>query len=217
MKTDIGYFIDIERLIRWTFDNDALFGDGPEYIAGDSFLKNWRRYEDFPRDDSIELINANLKKDELSFQKINIAQLMICINNAKDHNRGKEANLCPITSTGKKVITMLLLGRLLDGKNKNGFFTATKEKDVDVYEYLSQTAKFPNKKTIAYYYFPGRTVSFNQLCELSKSYQNGITSKGIYRGLLRLMDIGLVECVDKDKDLYKLSFAGCEKFLEKNK
>lgn len=217
MKTDIGYFIDIERLIRWTFENATLFGDGPEYIAGESVLKNWRRYEDFPRDDSIELINVNVKKDEQPFRKINIAQLMICINNAKDHNRGKKTDLCSITSTGKKVITMLLLGRLLDGKNKEGYFTATKEKDTDVYEYLTQTARVPNKKTIAYYYFPGRTVSFNQLCALSKSYKNGITSKGIYGGLERLIKIGLVECVDKDKDLYKLSFEGCEKFLEKNR
>lgn len=217
MKTDIGYFIDIERLIRWTYENATLFGGDSKNIASMSMLKNWRRYEDFPGDGSIELINTNLKKDEKTFRKINIAQLMICINNAKDHNRGKQADLCAITSTGKKVVTMLLLGRLLDGKSKEGYFTATKEKDIDVYEYLTQTARFPNNKTEAYYYFPGRAVSFEQLCKLSKGYKNGITSRGIYSGLLRLIDIGLVERVSESKDLYKLSFDGCEKFLEENK
>ena len=216
MKKDIGYFMDIERFVQWTYKHNSCFGSTEENDRGKTTRTNWRIYKDFPKDENIEFVNDNLVNGESPFEKINIADMMICINNAKDHNRGNCAELSSITCTGKKVMTILLLGRILDWGNEDGFLTVSKDKHNEVYTYLANFTNRP-KNVRKYFYLPGRTVSFKQLCELSNNYKNGITSRGIHSGLMRLMDIELVECVDKDKDLYKLSFEGCRKFLERNK
>lgn len=207
MKKDIGYFIDIERLIQWTYHNPG--------VVPDRTMRYWRNYKKFPSDDSIDQINRNLPEDE-KFKKINIAELMICINNAKDHNRGNKSDLVAITSTAKKVITMMLLGRIVDWGGKDSALNITEEKHNDVYKYLSQfTVKSTGGGMDVYHYIPGRTVSFNQLCEFSKCYKNGMTSQGISYGLKKLCEIKLVECVGQD--LYKLNFDGCMEFLNQNK
>ena len=220
MKKDIGYFIDIERLIKWIHANRELVKEllwDKGNTEEPNRIKKWKRYENFLSDYYLGLINDSLAEKEKKFEKINIAELMVCINNAKDHNRGnRHSELSPITSTGKKVMTMLLLGRIIDWAGEDGCFQTTEDNHPEVFAYLASFSSRP-KKNGKYYYFPGRTVSYNQLCEFSKDYKNGITSRGIYGGLMRLVDIGLVECVDKEKELYKLSFEGCKKFLEKNK
>lgn len=210
----MDYFIDIERFIKWTNNNKKKFGSVETHDFGENTLKKWRRYEVLPDRGSLETVNKILDKGEKSFERINIADMLICVNNAKDHNRGKNVELTSITSTGKKVMTLFLLGRILDGKNENGFLIASKEKDRGVYEYLDRISQ-GNQSSKRYYYLPGRTVSYKQLCDLSKDYKNGVTTQGIYIGLLFLQEIGLIECVGKD--LYKLSFDGCKEFLEKNK
>ncbi len=65
-------------------------------------------------------------------------------------------------------------------------------------------------------YIPGRTVSYTQLCKLSKRYANHITEIGICGGLEDLINRKLIEECDKENRLYKLSFEGCKNFLDTN-
>ena len=214
--SELGFFIDIERFIKWTYSHEDLFGSDFSKDFGENTVKKWRRDEVLPSETSIKKANRSLREGEKAFDKINIAELMICINNAKDHNRGKNTELMSVTSTGKKIMTLLLLGRTVDDKKDNGFLTASINKDSDVHAYLL-TVSERRSCVKTYYYLPGRTVSLEQLCNLSNDYKNGITPEGIYDGLQLLQQLELVECVDKKLDLYKLNFEGCKSFLCKNK
>ncbi len=225
---ELGYFIDIERLNKWIYrhpecirrydndkDNDDITDENK--IITKSNCKNWYKYKTFPRDNSLKDIYKKMYSVEeinLDDYRINIADLMICVNNAIDINKGQK--LQTITSTGKKVMVLLLLGRILDGNNKNGFFTATEKKDSDVWSYLASFSDY-NSKTGIFYYFPGRTVSLNQLKSVGKSYKNGIKDTAIPDGIRELIRVGLVACVDEKKELYKLDFDGCQRFLKNNK
>ena len=211
---EIGYFIDIERFTKWLYSNLKYVGEGENKIIGPSTCKNWLRYEKFPTDQYIEDINRLIDTPEDKFEKINIADLLICVNNTIDINKGQK--LQTITSTGKKVMILLLLGRILDGKNNNGFFTVTKTKEFHLWKYLSDFNNSPNKINL-FYYFPGRTVSLNQLKSIGKSYKNGIKDAAILEGINELIRVGLVSCVNKDNELYKLDYIGCRKFMRDNK
>ena len=68
-----------------------------------------------------------------------------------------------------------------------------------------------------FYYLPGRTVSLTQLKSIGKSYRNGIKDTAIPNGINELVRAGLVSCVNEEKELYKLDYMGCERFLKENK
>ena len=113
---------------------------------------------------------------------------------------------------------LLLLGRILDGKNKNGLFVATKDKDLNLWNYLTSFNKSNNKiKINLFYYFPGRTVSLTQLKNVGKKYRNGMKDTAIIEGIKELLRVDLVSCVDEEHELYKLNFNGCKTFLDNNK
>lgn len=211
---DIGYFIDIERFVNWLYCNKKYIGEDENTFIRPSTCKNWLRYQKLPNDKYINGINSKINETNNKFEKINIAELLICVNNAIDINKGQK--LQTITSTGKKVMTLLLLGRILDGQNTSGFFTATRIKDADVWEYLSG---FNNslQKINLFYYLPGRTVSLSQLKSVGKSYKNGMKESAISVGIKELERLNLVKCVEADKELYKLNFAGCKEFLDNNR
>lgn len=211
---DIGYFIDIERFVNWLYCNKKYIGEDENTFIRPSTCKNWLRYQKLPNDKYINDINSKINETDNKFEKINIAELLICVNNAIDINKGQK--LQTITSTGKKVMTLLLLGRILDGQNTSGFFTATRIKDADVWEYLSG---FNNslQKINLFYYLPGRTVSLSQLKSVGKSYKNGMKESAISVGIKELERLNLVKCVEADKELYKLNFAGCKEFLDNNR
>lgn len=211
---EIGYFIDVERFTQWLHNNTEYVGDETLSIIRSSICKYWLRYEKFPTDKYIEDVNKLLKPNEEKFEKINIADLLICVNNTIDINKGQK--LQTITSTGKKVMVLLLLGRILDGKNKDGYFTVTQKKNFDLWNYLTSFNNSPNKIKM-FYYYPGRTVSLEQLKSIGRSYKNGIKATAIPDGIVELARAGLVSCVDAQRELYKLDFNGCKKFLEENK
>lgn len=211
---ELGYFIDIERFIIWLYSNKKYIGEDENTFIRPSTCKNWLRYQKLPNDKYLKDVNAKINEKDENFEKINIAELLICANNAIDINKGQE--LPTITSTGKKVLTLLLLGRILDGQSNSGFFTATKEKDRDVWEYLSGFNNSQNKINL-FYYLPGRTVSLNQLKSVGKSYKNGMKESAIPVGIKELERLNLVTGVDINKELYKLNFAGCKEFLNNSK
>lgn len=211
---DIGYFIDIERFVNWLYCNKKYIGEDENTFIRPSTCKNWLRYQKLPNDKYINDINSKINETDNKFEKINIAELLICVNNAIDINKGQK--LQTITSTGKKVMTLLLLGRILDGQNTSGFFTATRIKDADVWEYLSGFNNSPQKINL-FFYLPGRTVSLSQLKSVGKSYKNGMKESAISVGIKELERLNLVKCVEADKELYKLNFAGCKEFLDNNR
>lgn len=211
---DIGYFIDIERFVNWLYCNKKYIGEDENTFIRPSTCKNWLRYQKLPNDKYINDINSKINETDNKFEKINIAELLICVNNAIDINKGQK--LQTITSTGKKVMTLLLLGRILDGQNTSGFFTATRIKDADVWEYLSGFNNSPQKINL-FYYLPGRTVSLSQLKSVGKSYKNGMKESAISVGIKELERLNLVKYVEADKELYKLNFAGCKEFLDNNR
>lgn len=211
---DIGYFIDIERFVNWLYCNKKYIGEDENTFIRPSTCKNWLRYQKLPNDKYINDINSKINETDNKFEKINIAELLICVNNAIDINKGQK--LQTITSTGKKVMTLLLLGRILDGQNTSVFFTATRKKDTDVWEYLSGFNNSPQKINL-FYYLPGRTVSLSQLKSVGKSYKNGMKESAISVGIKELERLNLVKCVEAGKELYKLNFAGCKEFLDNNR
>ena len=207
-------FIDFERFVKWIYENSHLLSDYYDKPLCVNTAKTWKRYSKMPSNEILELINEKLlSKDDEKFEKIDGIDLLLCANNAKDHNRGNIETLASITSTGKKILTLLILGRIIDEDKNSNFFLATKEKNQDVWKYLSGFNK-SNNSVKKYYYFPGRTVSCKQLCDVGKKYKNGIKDTAIPDGLKELENKGLVECVGKD--LYKLSFNGCKNFLIEN-
>lgn len=214
--SEIGNFIDIERLSKWLYCHREYIGDNVDSLIRSSTCKNWLRYEKFPTDNYLDDINELISNPKDKFDKINVADLLICVNNAIDINKGQK--LQTITSTGKKVMMLLLLGRILDGKNKNGLFVATKDKDLNLWNYLTSFNKSNNKiKINLFYYFPGRTVSLTQLKNVGKKYRNGMKDTAIIEGIKELLRVDLVSCVDEEHELYKLNFNGCKTFLDNNK
>ena len=211
---EMGYFIDIERFVKWSYANDELFGkDGrTHYEFGSTTGKKWRKYQNVPSEETLELINSRFLNGEAPFDYINIAELMICANNEKDH-RGAHKEKDYITSTGKKILNILLLGRILDREKKDGFFCVT-QKDTDIYKYLSSFTK-SNKKTDLFYYQPGRTISVDMIKDVGNTFNNKIEEAALVPGLEELARCGLVTCVDNEKQLYKLNFDGCKSFLIK--
>ena len=207
-------FIDFERFVKWIHDNTDLIGEDYRKMFKGTTAKAWRKYEKMPSDRLLNDVNALIPSSEEKFTKIDGLDLLICANNSKDHNRRKNKTLPSITSTGKKVLILLILGRLIDEDDEQGFLTATEEKNSDVWKYLSQFNK-SHSFAETYYYFPGRTVSCEQLCAIRRNYRNGINDAAIPDGLKELERVGLVECVGNN--LYKLNFNGCKKFLEENK
>lgn len=207
-------FIDFERFVKWVHDNTSLIGKDYNKDFKDSTAKTWRKYQKMPSDRLLMDVNNFISSPNEKFTKIDGLDLLICANNAKDHNRGKNKKFPSITSTGKKVLMLLVLGRLIDEDDEQGFLTATEEKNYDVWKYLSSFNK-SNSPAEIYYYFPGRTVSCEQLCSIRKNYRNGIKDTAIPDGLKELERVRLVKCVGEN--LYKLDFNGCKKFLDQNK
>ena len=104
------YLIDIERFVKWTYNNPKLF-NGESAVFSKSAVKEWRRYESLPSKKVIEEINEEYLNGEKAFERISIDELILCVNNAKDHNgRGTSLEKNSIESTGKKVMFFLLLG-----------------------------------------------------------------------------------------------------------
>lgn len=50
------YLIDIERFVKWTYNNPRLF-NGESAVFSKSAVKEWRRYESLPSKKVIEEIN----------------------------------------------------------------------------------------------------------------------------------------------------------------
>lgn len=219
------YFTDIEEVVQWTYDNESLFYDKndpmsrkEESLGATSRADAIRKMFNYP---SKEILERGL------FEQINIAELLLCITNAKDDTRHTEnREFLAMTSTSKKVMNILLLGRLLDGEDENGSFVVSEKKANDqykdthqaLYTYFNEKYKLSERsnrgiKTIKY--FPGRTVSYAQICNATQKFKNSITNEGIKSGLNDLVKYRLVKCVDKSRMLYKLDFKECKKFLEK--
>lgn len=207
-------FIDFERFVKWLHDNTDLIGEDYDKLFKKNTAKAWRKYYKMPSDRSLKDVNKLISSSNEKFSKIDGLDLLICANNSKDHNRGTSKKLPSITSTGKKVLMLLILGRLIDEDNQQGFLTATQERNSNVWKYLSQFNK-SNSPVEVYHYFPGRTVSCEQLCAIRENYRNGINDSAIPDGLNELVRVGLVKCVGNN--LYKLDFKGCQRFLERNK
>lgn len=98
------YLIDIEHFVKWTYNNPKLF-NGESSVFSKSAVKEWRRYESLPSKKVIEEINEEYLNGEKAFERISIDELILCINNAKDHNgsgtslekiqlRAQERKLC---------------------------------------------------------------------------------------------------------------------------
>ena len=215
-NTDL--FIDIEKFVHWTYTYSNLFGENFTCIFSESTCKNWRSYNKFPSVKNLVNINDNYinKSSEGTFKTIVISDLIICINNAKDHNRGNTSSLLCLSSTEKKILIILLLGRFLGDADNADYFTTRKDKDAEVYEYLVKLNEPSNKTNNIkeFKYFPGRTFSYTQLCNMSTNYKNGITSKGINDGLQGLVKTQLVICIDPEKELFRLEFDKCYEFLQ---
>ena len=212
----LNCFMDVERFVKWTYDNPDLFYEDA-FDANRPFSvstrKNWRRYKKLPIQ-YLEMINEFHLNGAAPFEMISIADFMLCITLAKDHNRGKTDLVnAPISSTGRKVLMLLLLGRMVENDSEmDSAFSVKKAKGDPLYEYLRGEKGEVN----SFDYFPGRTVSFEQLARLGSKYRNNITRTGVAEGLKELVGRGLVECVDEENKLYKLDFDGCKKFLDDN-
>lgn len=212
----IGNFIDIEKFVIWLYDNEYIEDSfkNPNVVIKTSTADNWKNYKILPSKKNIEDIN---EKTNFQIEELKILDLLLCVNNAKDWS--KEFDSVP--STGKKILNILLLGRELDDENNNKFFCASSSSNEKVWEYLVGLSK--NKKNIKsdskkkFFYLPGRTVSVEQIDSVGKEYKNGIKSTAIIPGIDYLCESGLVEWVDKENGLCKLSFNGCKSFLLKNK
>ena len=210
------YLIDIERFVKWTYNNPKLF-NGESAVFSKSAVKEWRRYESLPSKKVIEEINEEYLNGEKAFERISIDELILCVNNAKDHNgRGTSLEKNSIESTGKKVMFFLLLGGYVEGKEKDGSFACSKTKYSEVHDYLTRQ-KNNNIEIELFYYIPGRCISWKQLCEANKQYKNNITDSGILQGLKYLESSGLVICVDSQNELYQIDFEGCKLFVDNNK
>lgn len=219
------YFTDIEKVVQWTYDNQNLFYDknnaeygNEESLWPTSRADNIRKMDTYPAATILE---------QGHFEQINIAELLLCINNAKDSTRpSQNSEFLKMTSTSKKVINILLLGRVLDGDDSNGSFVVSAKKATNqykdthqvLYSYFDEKFKLsgrPNGGIKTIKYLPGRTVSYAQICNATQKFNNSITHSGIKKGLNDLVKYGLVECVDKEEMLYKLNFIECKKFLQK--
>lgn len=132
------YLIDIERFVKWTYNNPKLF-NGESAVFSKSAVKEWRRYESLPSKKVIDEINEEYLNGEKAFERISIDELILCVNNAKDHNgRGTSLEKNSIESTGKKVMFFLLLGGYVEGKEKDGSFACLKTKYSEVHDYLTR-------------------------------------------------------------------------------
>lgn len=195
-------FFDIENFVKYTYENPKSI---KEYQQ--SSMSKWRKYKNNP--------SISVKAGQQNLDYIDILDLIVCVNNAKDHNRNSDSNKdITITSTGKKVLNLLLLGNEIDNAEEDNkkILSCTAEKDADVFQSLRKLGK--NNCVETFCYLPGRRVSEKQLQNLSRKYKNHIKDTGITKGLQDLVNAGMVEIVD-DK-FFKLSFEGCRKFLEKN-
>ena len=217
-------FIDIERFAKWAHNNPKCFYGKDEPSNPNKYTEttriNWETYKKMPIK-TLEDINLNYLNGEKKFETINIPDFILCANMSKDHNRGNSG--CenkPLSSTGKKVLMMLLLARNIGDNIEDSPVTVKQSFSDPLYKYLSRNGDHHN----IYYYFPGRTVSFLQLNKLAERYKNKITSSGIKIGLQELIDRDLVKmvidkklCITKMNELFKLDFDGCYKFINENK
>lgn len=211
-----SYFTDIEEVAKWTYDHSERFYDknNPDSANYNSWgttgtVNNIRKMKSYPNGEILKEVNV---------EEINIAELLLCINNVKDATRPTmNKDDFTMTSTSKKVMNILLLGRILDGESVEGCFVV-KQETQPLYNYfdkLYHLSDSPNKGVKSIRYFPGRTVSFTQICHASERFKNSITRTGIWDGLIKLVEYGFVECVDEKNELYKLDFSYCKNFLEK--
>lgn len=215
------YFTDIEEVVQWTYDNDNLFYDKNKGRDADGLLSsgtadNIRKLYTYP-DKILEYAG---------FEQINIIDLLLCINNAQDNTRpSADSKFLHMTSTSKKVMIILLLGRVIDGDDDDGSFVILKNKANDqfkdthqiLYEYFDKKYNLSNRprggiETIRY--FPGRTVSYAQILNATKKFKNSIKDEGVQGGLDKLVEYGLVKKVGESGILYKLDFQECKKYLE---
>jgi len=115
-----------------TYDNKNLF-----YDKNDPMNKKEESLWPTSRADAIRKMfnypSAEILEQGL-FEQINIAELLLCINNAKDDTRHTEnRSFLAMTSTSRKVINILLLGRILDGEDENGSFVVLEKKATEQY------------------------------------------------------------------------------------
>ncbi len=110
-------FVDIERFVERTYRNHGLFvdlkDDGAVWPPTESAGRKYKSYSSLPTK-IIDEVNKNHLNGFEEFEFISIADLILCINMAKDHSRGK-ANVesKPITSTGKRYLCYFyLVGKL---------------------------------------------------------------------------------------------------------
>ena len=222
-------FIDIERfaaLIRdhkkeWFYERKEI----PNGRYSPSTRDSWLKFKKVPTKE-IKIINAKLEKKS-RFETINLADLLIRVNLTKDHTRGqtsKADNNISLCSGAKKVLQLLILGRLVEDDYKNSKLTVYKNNDneTELYKYLSCLCGTVSK---GYYYLPGRSVSLNQIKELAKEkYSDSFSDKGIEKGIAGLLKAGLVKHsinnelnITEKSELYHLDFNGCYSFLKKSK
>ena len=79
------YLIDIERFVRWTYDNPKLF-NGENSIYSKSAVKEWRRYESLPSKKIIEEINSNYLNGEKTFERAEMKMQSTVIDNLIKRN-----------------------------------------------------------------------------------------------------------------------------------
>ena len=221
-------FIDIERFVSLIRDHKEWFylrEERPDGKYSPSTRDSWLRYIKLP---AKELVEINKKLDEKNrFETINIADFLINVNVAKDHNRGKMLasgqNLI-LSSDAKKVLQLILLGRLVENDYKSSKLTVYKNdiNEEPLYEYLSYLCGVERK---SYYYLPGRTVSLNQIKALVREkYSANFTDSGIEKGIDGLLNAGLLKRtiseklhITKESNLFKLDYNGCYDFLRRIK
>lgn len=215
IEQQLSQFMDVERLGKFFKDNKELIKN-PDFPTENDWKKfsksttsEWRRFQTLPSEAQLNSINETLEKTKI-FKYINIADMLLCANNAKDKSTVSDK----LEPTGKKVLNILLMGRIYDGTSKSGIFYVSKNESDPLWIYLKNKCGNLN----GFYYYPGRTVSLKQIYDLSKQYKNEIASiDGVELGVEYLVNAGLAIWTDKDNGLCKLDFDGCEKFLIKNK
>jgi hypothetical protein len=206
----MGRMMDIERFVKWLYENPQYFQDNVNAtnIASTSSVIKWKKYKNLPSISSIKMINGLLPNDE-KFEMINIGELLLCVEMAQDHHRGNKLNHPKaITSTGKKVLHIMF--GIWDSKALN----VRKKEYPELLEYLRSIGKNKNE---SFDYLPGRTVSIEQLYNVGINYRNKIKNTAIRGGLDNLIENDLVEVVDREKELYKINFEGCKRFIEMNR
>ena len=204
-----NYIMDTRRFITLIYDKKNLFSSTSEgFNLPNETKKTWLRYESFPRPDTLDIINNKLPSDEVKFKTLYIPDLLICIMNSKDHSRGIQNPTLPVfNSTEKKVLFLLLYNPT---KDNIIFNVDNKDKENEtLYDYLTSFNKKSRNKIKNFFYYPGRVVSLNQLYNLSSTYKNPITLRGLSNALTSLCEKEYL--ISPNSNLYYLNF---NKFMD---